>query len=39
MRAQLAAVVQEASEGEEVTLKKFGMLVMSGQAGQLLLKK
>ena len=37
-RAQLAKMVHDASDGEQVSLKKFGMLLMAGQAGQLLQK-
>jgi hypothetical protein len=31
-------MVHDASDGEQVSLKKFGMLLMAGQAGQLLQK-
>jgi hypothetical protein len=35
-RVQLATLVHQASDGEETNIKKFGMLLMSGKAGQLL---
>ena len=38
VRAQLAKLVHDASGGEQVSLKKFGLLLMAGQAGQLLKK-
>jgi hypothetical protein len=35
---QLAALLQQAGGSDHVSLKKFGMLLMAGSAGQLLLK-
>lgn len=37
-RAQLVAMLQQAGGGDAVSLKKFGLLALSGAAGQLLLK-